>query len=129
MPPSKSRQLEKDIVKEIRRFLDLKGVFVFKVNNYAMPRANGRMVFHGDHGIPDICGMTKSGRFLGIEVKTKIGRQSEHQKLFEKRCLANGGIYILARSVDDLIVRSEIFSNEVNDATGANTGSTLTETF
>lgn len=45
-----------------------------------------------------------SGRFVGIEVKTTIGRQSEQQKSFERALTARNGIYILARSVEDVVI-------------------------
>lgn len=53
-------------------------------------------------GTPDIICVLEGGIFCGIEVKTKIGRQSPEQILFQKRLEALGGIYILARSVADV---------------------------
>ena len=53
-------------------------------------------------GWPDIC-LLKSGTFYAIEVKTETGRLSEHQKALGQEIEANGGKYIVARSVDDLI--------------------------
>ena len=55
-------------------------------------------------GVADILGVLKdgSGRMLAIEVKTPKGRQSADQKLFEKRLTMLGGVYILARSVEDV---------------------------
>jgi hypothetical protein len=43
------------------------------------------------------------GRFVGIEVKTEKGRQSEQQASFQAAVQARGGIYVLARSVDEAI--------------------------
>lgn len=55
-------------------------------------------------GVPDIIGIMPdgSGRFLGIEVKAPGGQQSAPQILFERRCGRAGGIYILAKSVEDV---------------------------
>lgn len=55
-------------------------------------------------GCPDILGVMPdgSGRILGIEVKTPKGRQSADQILFERRLQRAGGVYVLARSVDDV---------------------------
>lgn len=39
----------------------------------------------------------------GIEVKTEIGKQSAEQKEFEYQFVSNGGRYVIARSVDDII--------------------------
>jgi hypothetical protein len=43
------------------------------------------------------------GLYVGIEVKAPKGRQSEHQKEFQRQLEASGGRYILAYSLDDVI--------------------------
>lgn len=55
-------------------------------------------------GVPDIIGIMPdgSGRFLGIEVKAPGGSQSGPQVLFERRTERAGGVYILAKSVEDV---------------------------
>jgi len=55
-------------------------------------------------GMPDICALIK-GLFIGIEVKRDDkggGRQSPDQKRWQEMIEKNGGIYILARSWDDV---------------------------
>ena len=52
-------------------------------------------------GFPDLTAM-KDGRTVYIEVKTETGRQSAHQKEFERICIAHGCRYIIARSVKDV---------------------------
>jgi hypothetical protein len=42
------------------------------------------------------------GRRLEIEVKTERGRQSEEQKAWQRITESVGGLYILARSVEDV---------------------------
>lgn len=42
------------------------------------------------------------GLALGIEVKTEHGRQSEKQQNFEDAFTKRGGIYVLARSIEDV---------------------------
>ena len=37
-----------------------------------------------------------------LEVKTKTGRQSHHQKLFQQRIESAGGFYYVVRSIDDV---------------------------
>lgn len=39
---------------------------------------------------------------MGIEVKTMVGRQSKDQKNWQRNCERSGGLYILARSVEDV---------------------------
>jgi len=54
-------------------------------------------------GSPDILGVIgPPGRFLGIETKTLRGKQRESQKRFQKAFEAQGGLYMVARSVDDV---------------------------
>lgn len=54
-------------------------------------------------GTPDIIAILPEGIFCGIEVKNHKGKQSPDQVLFHKRIEALGGIYILARNVDDIM--------------------------
>ncbi len=52
-------------------------------------------------GIPDILACVR-GRMIGIEVKTKIGKQSLEQIAWQDRIEKAGGLYLLARSVNDV---------------------------
>lgn len=52
-------------------------------------------------GFPDLTAL-KNGKTLYIEIKTPTGRQSAYQVEFQRICEAHGGIYVLARSVDDI---------------------------
>lgn len=58
------------------------------------PRANA----HDEKGV----WLGPVGRFLGIECKTVRGRQSPEQLAFEAMVKRMGGVYILARSVEDV---------------------------
>jgi len=53
-------------------------------------------------GIPDILAIHK-GLFVGIEVKAAGGKPSDHQKRFLEIIRDQGGIAILAYSVEDVI--------------------------
>lgn len=64
-------------------------------------RADDRFIRFGQPGSPDILGCLK-GRFVGIECKVGKDRQSTVQKNFEAAISRNGGVYILARSIDDV---------------------------
>jgi hypothetical protein len=90
---------ESYIQKNILAYLSLRNIWAWRSNNLAVP---GRR-FIGEPGLPDIVGMLPGGRFLGIEVKTKTGKQSDDQKAFQARCEKEGGLYILARSLDDVM--------------------------
>lgn len=64
-----------------------------------------RRVYCGVPGAADISGILADGRRLEIETKTHRpgSEQFEQQRIYEKMILDFGGVYILARSVDDLI--------------------------
>jgi hypothetical protein len=53
-------------------------------------------------GWPDITGLLPDGRFIGVECKSPTGRQSSVQKSMEEAIRNRNGIYILARSVEDV---------------------------
>lgn len=56
---------------------------------------------------PEMVGMT-FGRAFGIEVKTDRGVQSEQQKRFESAWRLRGGLYLLARSPQDVVARLDL---------------------
>jgi len=53
-------------------------------------------------GIPDITCIT-GGKYIGIEVKSQGGKLSDNQEIFRDNLEMSGGIYIVARSVDDVM--------------------------
>lgn len=58
----------------------------------------------GMPGQPDIIAIAApSGRFIGIEVKTGTGNLSEVQKNWKAQAEARGALYVVARSVEDVI--------------------------
>lgn len=71
--------------------------------NTGAAMVKGRMVRFGTPGCADILGLiAPSGRFLAIECKTATGRQSEEQRSFERMITTFGGLYVLARSLQDV---------------------------
>lgn len=68
-------------------------------------RVNKRFVHMGKKGWADRLGFVKAGKyagkFIGIEVKTKEGVQSEKQVEFQGLCELAGCIYLLVDSVED----------------------------
>lgn len=104
MPTSKP--LEKDIQRSICEYLSLKRHFFWRQN--VSPTFDWktnqfrRMAAHTMKGTPDIILITKSGQFVGLEVKRPGGKQSEDQKEFEKKCLKAGGRYHVVTSLEDV---------------------------
>jgi Holliday junction resolvase-like predicted endonuclease len=83
---------ETAIKEQIKNFLEIQGFFT--------PHIMARRWSY--KGFPDRIAV-KNGVVLFIEVKTEKGKQSEHQVEFQKQIEDHGGIYLLVRSVDDII--------------------------
>ena len=70
------------------------------------------------NGLPDIH-LTYSIKQIpidvGLEVKTKSGRQSDSQKIFERDVLDVHGFYFIVRSVEDVINALNKVKAEVED--------------
>ena len=58
---------------------------------------------YGTPGQPDIMGIIgPNGRFLGIECKSEKGKQSPEQMTWQRMIESLGGLYILAKSIEDV---------------------------
>ena len=107
--PVSSRKRKKNtetaIMQQIRYALGVYGWFVFRV-----PPS-----LYGSKGLCDLIAV-KNGIAAFIEVKAPNGVQSDDQKVFGSRIRNAGGIYMLARSIDDV----EWLFTYGNDAHGDN---------
>lgn len=74
------------------------------VARYAAP-GGPRTVRFGLPGAADLSGILRDGRRIEIEVKAPTGRQTEEQQRFGAMIERMGGIYVLARSVEDVEAR------------------------
>ncbi len=83
---------EGTIKKDIKHALDQAGVYWTMVPGGAF----------GRNGEPDMIACC-DGRYIAIEVKTPTGVQSDWQKLRQSQIEGAGGIYVLARGVDDVM--------------------------
>lgn len=91
-----------ELVKACDDYLSLKKIFHYRNNTGATKTASGGFMRFGAKGSPDIIAVV-DGFYVGIECKMGSGRQSPDQKAFQEALEEAGGIYILARSIDDLI--------------------------
>jgi len=106
---------ENQVVSACLAWLKLQGAFVWRNNSRTVmvPGKGGtpRPMFFGLPGSPDILGMLPGGRFVGVECKRALGPrggangsvQSEDQKMFQEEVEKTGGLYVLARGLDDLM--------------------------
>jgi hypothetical protein len=92
-------------VRTILSYLKLRPGKYWRQNTGAVSLASkrgNRFVRFGLVGAADITGI-KDGKRIEIEVKTAKGKLSDNQKNFRSMIEEQGGVYIVARSVDDVI--------------------------
>lgn len=94
---------EMDILFAAREALVATGQVLLWRNNTGFDRE--RKVKYGlGLGGADLVGLVRSsGKFLSVEVKTPPGRLSPEQRLWREAVQSAGGVYILARSVDEAL--------------------------
>jgi hypothetical protein len=93
------------LVRDALQELALAGYTCWPTNTGAFKTDHGTFIKYGKKGGGDITGiLAPHGRYFEAEAKTGAGRQSEaqinHQKYVVER---NGGLYILFRSVPELL--------------------------
>ncbi|MEA2991839.1 MAG: hypothetical protein QOD40_759 [Alphaproteobacteria bacterium] len=97
--------MESEIQRAICDYLSLKGCPFSHTNNapiYDKTRGAFRALpKYTRKGCPDIC-LIKEGRLYGIEVKSEDGRLSPEQIALGKEIEVNRGVYVVARSIDDV---------------------------
>lgn len=92
-----------DLVNAVLLHLSPMGL-AWKNSTGALKDATGRLVRYGLPGSSDVLACI-SGRMVGVECKVGRDRQREHQARFADALHRAGGIYILARSVEDVTER------------------------
>jgi hypothetical protein len=78
------------------------GLLCWRNNTGALRNKTGRLIRYGLVGSPDILACYR-GRFLGIEVKTSSGDQSDDQINFQRALERAGGVYVVCRSADEAV--------------------------
>lgn len=105
------RQPESLIENAILRYLNMQGIYCWK-NKTQGTYDPVKKIYRANtvkKGVADILGILPNGRFLAIEVKTKKGQLTVHQKDFLRQVSKNGGLAFVARSVDDCMFRMNEF--------------------
>jgi hypothetical protein len=93
---------ESAVVSACIQWLHVHRCFIWRNNTGHWKDGKGNHIRYGLVGSSDIIGMTPSGRFLAVECKSEKGKLTPHQLAFMGKVLQHGGIFILARSIDDL---------------------------
>lgn len=94
-------RIQRGILDYLELFSRTNPIYYFRAGAGAMKTAHGRFFKTGKAGLSDIV-VCYAGRFIGLEVKTKSGRQSQSQKQAEKDIKAAGGEYHVVRSISDV---------------------------
>lgn len=98
--------IQKEILLEFGARQDMR---IWRQNTGAL-KIDDRFIRFGVPGQADITGLLiPSGRRIEIEVKDAKGSQRKAQKKFQAMIEKSGGIYILARSVDDVYEKLKDF--------------------
>src|SRR3990167_4027827 len=101
------RESEADISRSIQDYLHANKIFAWRNNSGAMSGTSStgkKRFFHfGMQGSADIIGVLPGGQFLAIECKSAKGKLSQAQELFRDAVQRNGGLWILARDLRDVI--------------------------
>ncbi len=94
----------------------LPGVYARRQNTGGASTQGGRTVRFGTPGQADILAIV-NGKYVEIEVKSVTGKQSPAQLAHAERVRAAGGIYILARCLEDALgpIRKLIAARATNE--------------
>ena len=100
---------EADVLKAVLTALSMhpRVAWAQRMNSGAgkVQRAGGVSQFMrwGFVGCPDVLGQLRDGRTLAVECKRPSGKPTPEQIAFLRCVRANGGVALVARSVDDLL--------------------------
>lgn len=72
---------------------------------------DGKLIRYGLKGSADITGILRDGRRLEVEIKTGNAKQMAHQEVFQTVINSMGGVYFVARSVEDALVQLQAAAN------------------
>ncbi len=97
-PALKEKTLQNAI---LRAFGTLPQIRLWRANA-GVARIGARVIRFGIPGQADLTGILPDGRRLEIEVKSPTGRQTPEQRAFQNMIEKFHGIYILARSTNDV---------------------------
>ena len=87
---------ENNVKNDVMDYLKSMNIFHWRQNTGRRGTVN-----YGYIGSADIIGLLPNGRLLAIETKCKT-KQTKSQIEFQHKIEANNGLYILARSVNDV---------------------------
>jgi hypothetical protein len=130
--PLKEFTIQKSIMDYLTMIEKTHKIYWFRSASGAVKTASGRFFKTGKSGVPDIT-ICYQDKFVGIELKTATGRQSEPQKQAQSNIEAAGGLYYIVRELAELKRIIESFNYVVHQDFNENpkliTRSSLDELF
>jgi hypothetical protein len=98
------QQYESEILHSCLDYLRIQGIFCWRQNSGSFITPDKKRYFKTQdiNGVADIIGLLPSGRFLAVECKRPGGKQSAEQKAFQTAIERNNGMYVIAKSIEDL---------------------------
>jgi hypothetical protein len=106
---SRTLESESDLQRTVISYLKTHRIFHWRQNTGAVAaehKGKKRFIRYGWPGLPDIFAVIGQ-RIVGIELKSKTGQQTQAQFQFEQDFTQAGGVYILARSLQDVLLALE----------------------
>lgn len=99
-------EIQRAIIQYLQ-FLENKGeAYFIRANSFAgkFTRGNGSIgwIKNNKPGCPDII-VCYYGKFIGLEVKTPLGKQSDYQKIAQKMIENSKGYYAIVHKVGDVV--------------------------
>ena len=104
MTPPKQR--ESDVVRGCLSALHTLGVLAWRNNTgvvMAAYKGKARPIRFGHVGSPDLIGVLRGGRFLGVECKAGRNKQTPDQAAFAEQVNAQGGLCVCVNDPATLI--------------------------
>ena len=101
------KEIQNDIIRHLSARADLRlfrqQVGVAVPISQCCPQCRRYAIRFGVPGMADLIGIQgPQGRYIAVEVKSPTGRQSEEQKTFQTVVTSLGGLYVVARGIDDV---------------------------
>ncbi len=107
------RNIQNRILVRLSKDFAGRGIFWKNDTGVAKSMDGKRVVRFGCPGSPDIIGCV-DGLFVGFEVKTRKGKQTDKQKKFQIVLERSGGLYCVPRSAEEAVGALNDFLNAAN---------------
>ena len=100
------KEIQNDIIRHLSARPDLRiwrnNIGVAVPVSQCCPQCRRYAIRFGTPGSADLLGIQAPGRYIAIEVKSPTGKQSPEQATFQRVITQLGGVYLIARGINDL---------------------------